>query len=75
MVQLNGSHHSRLEKRGLRLVLMGYVDDASNRVFGCFYDHGGIYPAMDSLRAAISSAPGFPRAFTRIDTAAKIFKP
>jgi len=53
MVQLDGSHHSWLEKRGPRLVLMGYVDDASNRFFGRFYDHEGIYPAMDSLRRYI----------------------
>lgn len=53
MVQLDGSHHAWLEKRGPRLVLMGYVDDASNRVFGRFYDHEGIYPAMDSLRRYI----------------------
>jgi len=53
MVQMDGSHHSWLEKRGPRLVLMGYVDDASNRVFGRFYDYEGIYPAMDSLRRYI----------------------
>ena len=53
MVQLDGSHHEWLEKRGPRLVLMGYVDDASSRVFGRFYDHEGIYPAMDSLRRYI----------------------
>jgi hypothetical protein len=53
MVQLDGSHHSWLEKRGPRLVLMGYVDDATGRFFGRFYDHEGIYPAMDSLRRYI----------------------
>ena len=53
MLQMDGSHHSWLEKRGPRLVLMGYVDDASNRVFGRFYDYEGIYPAMDSLRRYI----------------------
>ena len=53
MVQLDGSHHEWLEKRGPRLVLMGYVDDASNRVYGRFYDHEGVYPAMDSLRRYI----------------------
>jgi transposase len=49
MVQMDGSHHEWLEERGPRLVLMGYVDDATNRVFGRFYDHEGVYPAMDSL--------------------------
>src|SRR4030042_6867681 len=53
MVHMDGSHHSWLEKRGSRLVLMGYVDDASNRVFARFYDYEGIYPAMDSLRRYI----------------------
>ncbi len=50
MVQLDGSHHAWLEERGARLVLMGYVDDATGRFFGRFYDHEGVYPAMDSLR-------------------------
>ncbi len=49
MVQMDGSHHDWLEKRGQRLVLMGYIDDATNRFFGRFYDYEGVYPAMDSL--------------------------
>jgi predicted DNA-binding protein (UPF0251 family) len=49
MVQLDGSHHAWLEERGPRLVLMGYGDDATGRFFGRFYDHEGVYPAMDSL--------------------------
>jgi transposase len=49
MVQMDGSHHGWLEERGPRLVLMGYVDDANNRFYGRFYDHEGVYPAMDSL--------------------------
>lgn len=53
MVQLDGSHHAWLEKRGPLLVLMGYVDDANNRFFGRFYDYEGVYPAMDSLRRYI----------------------
>ena len=53
MVQLDGSHHAWLEERGPRLVLMGYVDDATGRFFGRFYDHEGVYPAMDSLRRYI----------------------
>jgi hypothetical protein len=50
LVQLDGSHHAWLEKRGPKLVLMGYVDDATGRFFGRFYDHEGVFPAMDSLR-------------------------
>jgi hypothetical protein len=53
MVQMDGSHHEWLEERGAKLVLMGYVDDATNRVFGRFYDHEGVYPAMDSLERYI----------------------
>ncbi|MFC2166801.1 ISNCY family transposase [Acidobacteriota bacterium] len=49
MIQMDGSHHDWLEKRGPRLVLMGYIDDATNRFFGRFYDYEGVYPAMDSL--------------------------
>ena len=69
MVQLDGSHHDWLEKRGPKLVLMGYVDDATGRFFGRFYDHEGVEPAMDSLRADILSAMGFPRPFIWINTA------
>lgn len=49
MIQMDGSHHDWLEERGSRLVLMGYIDDATNRFFGRFYDYEGIYPAMDSF--------------------------
>jgi hypothetical protein len=69
MVQLDGSHHAWLEERVPRLVLMGYMDDATGRFFGRFYDHEGVYPAMDSLRAVISSATDFPRLFIWINTA------
>jgi len=50
MVQMDGSHHDWLEGRGPRMVMMGYVDDATGRFYGRFYDHEGVYPAMDSLR-------------------------
>lgn len=50
MIQMDGSHHDWLEGRGPRLVLMGYIDDASGEVFGRFYDHEGTFPAMDSFR-------------------------
>ncbi len=49
MVQMDGSHHDWLEGRGPELVLMGYVDDATGRLFCRFYDHEGVYPAIDSL--------------------------
>jgi transposase len=53
MVQLDGSHHDWLEGRGPKIVLMGYIDDATSRCFGRFYDYEGVYPAMDSLERYI----------------------
>lgn len=49
MVQMDGSHHDWLEGRGPGLVLMGYIDDATGRVFARFYDYEGTFPAMDSF--------------------------
>ena len=49
MVQMDGSHHDWLEGRGPWLILMGYVDDATGKTFGRFYDYEGTIPAMDSL--------------------------
>jgi len=54
MIQMDGSDHNWLEGRGPRLVLMGYIDDASNTVFGRFYDYEGTFPAMDSLKRYIA---------------------
>jgi hypothetical protein len=53
MIQMDGSHHNWLEGRGPKIVLMGYVDDATGRVFGRFYDYEGVYPAMDSFKKYI----------------------
>jgi transposase len=50
MIQMDGSHHDWLEGRGPRLVLMGYIDDATNRIFGRFYEYEGTIPAMDSFK-------------------------
>ena len=50
MVQLDGSHHAWLEDRGPELVLMAYIDDATSRVFGKFYEYEGTVPAMDSFK-------------------------
>jgi len=50
MVQMDGSHHAWLEERGPELVLMGYIDDATNTVSGRFYDYEGTMPAMDSFK-------------------------
>ena len=53
MVQMDGSHHDWLEGRGPELVLMAYIDDATNRVMARFYDYEGTLPAMDSFRRYI----------------------
>ena len=50
MVQMDGSHHDWLEGRGDELVLMAYIDDATNRVFARFYEYEGTIPAMDSFK-------------------------
>lgn len=50
MIQMDGSHHDWLEGRGPRLVLMGYIDDATNRAYGRFYEYEGTIPAMDSFK-------------------------
>ena len=53
MIQMDGSHHDWLEGRGSWLVLMGYVDDATSRGFGQFYEYEGTIPAMDSFKRYI----------------------
>jgi len=49
MTQIDGSHHDWLEGRCPKLVLMGYIDDATSEVFARFYDYEGTMPAMDSF--------------------------
>ncbi|HMK52761.1 MAG TPA: ISNCY family transposase [Thermodesulfobacteriota bacterium] len=55
MVQMDGSHHDWFEGRGPWCVLMGYIDDATGRVFGRFYDYEGTIPAMDSFKRYIET--------------------
>jgi hypothetical protein len=50
MVQMDGSHHDWLEGRGPELVLMGYIDDATGRMYCQFYEYEGTIPAMDSFK-------------------------
>lgn len=50
LVQLDGSHHDWFEGRGPRCVLVAYIDDASSRVFGRFYEYEGTMPARDSFQ-------------------------
>ena len=63
MVQFDGSHHMWLEERGPKMVFMGYIDDATNHIFGRFYEYEGTYPAMDSLSRYIKRYGLFPGAF------------
>jgi hypothetical protein len=53
MVQMDGSHHDWLEGRGPSLVLMGHIDDATNKIFARFYDYEGTLPAMDSFKGYV----------------------
>jgi len=50
MVQMDGSHHDWFEGRGKRCVLMGYIDDASSRVYARFYENEGTLSAMESFK-------------------------
>lgn len=53
MIQMDGSHHDWFEGRGPKCVFMGYIDDATNRVYGRFYGYEGTIPAMDSFKRYI----------------------
>jgi len=50
MVQIDGSHHDWFEGRGEKAVLMGYIDDATGKVFCRFYSYEGTIPVMDSFK-------------------------
>lgn len=50
MVQMDGSHHDWFEGRGRQCVLMGYIDDASSRVYARFYENEGTVSAMESFK-------------------------
>jgi len=49
MIQVDGSHHAWFEDRGPVCVFMGYIDDATGKVYGRFYEYEGTLPAMDSF--------------------------
>lgn len=53
MVQMDGSHHDWFEGRAPWCVLMAYIDDATGRIHGRFYEYEGTIPAMDSFRRYI----------------------
>lgn len=50
MIQMDGSHHAWLEGRGPECVFMGYIDDATGKPSGRFYEYEGTIPAMDSFK-------------------------
>jgi len=50
MLQMDGSHHDWFEGRRAKCVLMGYIDDATGRIFCRFYEYEGTIPAMDSFK-------------------------
>jgi hypothetical protein len=50
LVQMDGSNHLWFEGRGPKSVLMAYIDDATGRVYGRFYEYEGTMPAMESFR-------------------------
>jgi len=54
MLQMDGSHHDWFEGRGPKCVLMAYIDDATGRVYGRFYEYEGTIPAMDSFGRYLS---------------------
>jgi hypothetical protein len=53
MLQMDGSHHDWFEGRRAKCVLMGYIDDATGRIFCRFYEYEGTIPAMDSFKRYI----------------------
>ena len=55
MLQMDGSCHDWFEGRGSKCVFMGYIDDATGRVFGRFYEYEGTIPAMKSFKLYIEN--------------------
>ena len=50
MVQIDGSHHRWLGKDGREFVLMGFIDDATSKIYGRFYEYEGTIPILDSFK-------------------------
>jgi transposase len=51
LIQLDGSFHEWLEKRGPRLCLMNMVDDATGETLAQFHQQETIWAAVDLMRA------------------------
>ena len=58
LVQLDGSFHEWLEKRGPRLCLMNMVDDATGETLSQFHPQETIWAAVDLLRAWVEEYGG-----------------
>ncbi len=60
LVQIDGSHHRWLEDRlDQEFCFMGYIDDATSKIYGRFYEYEGVYPIFDSMERYIK-LNGFP---------------
>jgi len=55
MIQADGSHHDWFEGRGPWCVLMGQIDDATNKVAAEFHDYEGTLPFMASFKSYVRS--------------------
>ena len=53
MIQWDGSHHDWFEGRGPKSVLIGQIDDATNKKSGQFHEFEGTLPAFSSLKRYI----------------------
>lgn len=54
LIQIDGSHHRWLEDRlDQSFCLMGYIDDATSKVYGRFYEYEGVMPILDSMKRFI----------------------
>ncbi|MDP8292475.1 MAG: hypothetical protein P9M04_01530 [Candidatus Orphnella occulta] len=62
MVQMDGSHHKWFTGVDKKYVLMGYVDDATSRVYANFYRYEGTNPQW-TLLIVISSDMVFLREY------------
>jgi len=61
LVQVDGSHHAWLERRGPAGVLMADIDDASSEVFARRYAYEGPVPGLDSVQG-YATRYGLPQA-------------
>ena len=68
MVQVDGSHHDWFEGRCPEAVFMGYIDDATNTVFGRFYEYEGTISPPWIVLSGIARNMAYHRASILIST-------